>query len=150
VPRPLPVADVLTEPFWNAAREHRLAIQWCPQCELHQHPPQPICRRCANPELSYRDVSGRATLYTFTESHVPFVTGFEDDLPLVIGLVELVEPGTTPLRLLCNIERPADELRVGMTMQVTFQELPSPVVLPQFAPAGEEKRKDRNQCGLSE
>jgi uncharacterized OB-fold protein len=132
--RPVPIADAISAPFWEAARERRLAIQHCATCATFQHPPGPICRRCSGSDLVFRDTSGRGTLYSFTASEVAFDERFEAALPLLIGVVELDEPGTC--RLICNISSEhADFLRVDMPMRVVFEELADGTVLPQFEPA---------------
>jgi uncharacterized OB-fold protein len=94
-----------------------------------------MCRRCGSVAVVFRDVSGRGTLYSFTVSERAFVPGFEDALPLCLGLVELIEqPG---VRLLGNliVDDPA-ALRVGMAMVVVFVETTDGFVLPQFTPLG--------------
>jgi uncharacterized OB-fold protein len=128
-PRP----DPWTEPFWQAARERRLAIQSCGACGSLQHPPGLLCRSCAGSQLDWREVSGRGELYSFTVSEQSFVPGFEDALPLAIGLVELVEqPG---VRLLSNliVEHP-DSLSVGIALRVLFEPIGDGYLLPQFEP----------------
>jgi uncharacterized protein len=128
-----PLPDPWTEPFWQAARERRLAIQACEACGSLQHPPGLMCRRCGGSELAWREVSGRGELYSFTVSEQSFVPGFEDALPLAIGLVELVEQ--EGVRLLSNllVDDPAS-LRVGMELRVRFEAIADGFVLPQFEP----------------
>jgi uncharacterized protein len=128
-----PMPDPWTEPFWQAARERRLAIQCCEVCDSLQHPPGLMCRRCGGSQLGWRDVSGRGELYSFTVSEQSFVPGFEDALPLAIGLVELAEQAG--VRLLSNllVEDP-DSLRVGMSLRVRFEAIADGSVLPQFEP----------------
>jgi hypothetical protein len=126
-----PTPDAWTEPFWQAARERRLAIQRCEECDSLQHPPGLMCRRCGGSQLGWRDVSGRGELYSFTVSEQSFVPGFEDVLPLPIGLVEIVEqPG---VRLLGNLlVDDLDSLHVGMALRVVFEATADGYVLAQF------------------
>lgn len=132
--KPSPVPDPHTRPFWDAARERRLAIQFCPGCSTYQHPPGFVCRSCQSRELEFRDVSGRGTLYSFTVSEQSFVPGFEELLPLPIGLVQLDERGI--VRLMTNIPLEyADGLELDMPMHVVFEELDDGSVLPQFLPS---------------
>src|SRR5690348_3001400 len=100
---PAPVPDVLTEPFWTGARERRLVIQRCRGCGLWVHLPRPVCRRCQSFDLGHESVSGRGTVYSFTETWKAFHPFFVDRLPYLLAVVELVEqPG---LRLLTNLVR---------------------------------------------
>jgi uncharacterized OB-fold protein len=126
-----PTPDPWTEPFWQATRERRLAIQTCEACGSLQHPPGLMCRRCGGSELGWRDVSGRGELYSFTVSEQSFVPGFEDALPLPIGLVEIVEQ--SGVRLLTNLlVDDVESLRVGIALRVVFEPIADGYVLPQF------------------
>jgi uncharacterized OB-fold protein len=132
--KPEPIPDPHTRPFWDAAREHRLSIQHCTSCGDFQHPPGFVCRNCQSRELDFQDVSGSGTLYSFTVCEQAFVPGFEELLPLAIGLVQLDGPGI--VRLLTNIPAEyVDQLTMDMPMQVVFEDLDSGAVLPQFVPA---------------
>jgi hypothetical protein len=134
MPRPSPIPDPHTKPFWDAVQEHRLAIQACTRCDTFQHPPGLVCKTCQCRELEFRDVTGDGTLYSFTVSEQSFVPGFEDRLPLAIGLVQLDVQGI--VRLLCNIEdRHVSSLEVDMPMRLIFEQLESGSVIPQFEPA---------------
>ena len=65
----LPLADVLTQPFWDAAKQHRLAIQQCSDCGKLRHPPTRVCAACGSEAMGWRTLSGRGTLYSFTIVH---------------------------------------------------------------------------------
>jgi uncharacterized OB-fold protein len=130
-PRPAP--DPLTEPFWQGAAEGRLVIQRCCRCHRYIHPPRPVCRFCLSTRLEPTEVSGRATLYTWTVAEQAFHPFFADKLPYVYATVDLVEqPG---LRLITNIvDVPFEELRVDMALEVVFREVAEGLVLPLFRP----------------
>jgi uncharacterized OB-fold protein len=139
-PRPTPVRDPVSEPFWTAAAERRLVVQRCASCEAYQHPPGPICRRCSETTVQFAEVSGCGVLYSFTVSHQAFVPGFPEAPPYAIVMVELEEQAG--LRMLGNA-RDVDPaaLRVGMRMRVAFEEVAEGVVLPQFVPADHAEAK---------
>ena len=80
--KPVPVADELSQPFWDAAKERRLAVQRCAECGYYNHPPRPFCDRCSSQRLEFAPVSGRGTMYTFTVMHQPIVAGFEGEAPV--------------------------------------------------------------------
>lgn len=131
--RPLPIPDRLTAPFWEHARERRLAFQRCTRCGHHQHPPGPICRSCHAADLKFSPVSGRGTVYTYTVTHHPVVPGF-DAIPYAVALVEMEEQ--VGLRMLANLRGiEPDDVRVGLRVEVLFEELPNGLRLPQFRPA---------------
>ena len=133
MPKPVLPPTEITRPFWDAAREHRLAIQRCDDCSFWVHWPQVRCPRCSSIRLTATDVSGRGRIYTFTIVHHVFMPPFEPDIPYSLALVELDEqPG---LRLLANIvDCPNEALRIGMPVEVTFEDRGN-VALPQFRSA---------------
>ncbi|MGH8981135.1 MAG: Zn-ribbon domain-containing OB-fold protein [Acidimicrobiales bacterium] len=132
----LPVPDELTAPYWDAAREHRLAVQRC-ACGRLAHPPVARCPACAGNVFTWPETSGRGAVYAFTVVHHsvhPVSTG---KTPYVIALVELEEGP----RIVTNIRGCApEEVRVGMPVHVVFEDVDDSVTLPQFAPRGGEGR----------
>jgi uncharacterized OB-fold protein len=130
--RPEPVPDRLTRPYWEHARQGRLAFQRCASCGRFQHPPGPVCRSCGGRELEFQPVSGRGTVYTYTVTHHRVVPGF-DEVPYAVALVEMDEqPG---LRVLSNILGVGPEaVHVGLAVEVCFEDLPGGLKLPQFRP----------------
>jgi uncharacterized OB-fold protein len=132
--RPLPAPDEFTAPLWGAAREHRLEIQRCTDCRRWQHVPALMCPSCGSSELRFEPVSGRASLYSWTVIHDPPAPGFADLLPLIVGLVELEEQER--LLLASNIIGVScDSLRLGLPLEVAFEDLAGEATLPQFMPA---------------
>ncbi len=132
-PKPRPVADDLSRPFWEAARQHRLVVQRCQDCGYFNHPPRPACDACQSQRLHFEPVSGRGTIYSFTVMHQPNVAGFETDTPYLNLLVELVEQ---PLLFMVSY-LPAAALpavRIGAPVAVYFEEVDAEVTLPQFRP----------------
>jgi hypothetical protein len=76
-------------------------------------------------------VSGRARLHSYTINHQQWFPG--QDVPYVIGLVELVEQ--PDLRLLTNVAHcPHDQLEIGMPLRVVFENVSDEVALPLFEP----------------
>ena len=129
--KPVPVADELTCPFWEAAREGRLMVQRCGACSYYNHPPRSFCDACLSRELSFAPVSGRGRIYSFTVMHQRDVAGFEDEAPFVNIVVELEEQK----RLLMVANLPGGErekVRVGAPVEVCFEKRGEGVVIPQF------------------
>ncbi len=136
--RPMPRADALTQGFWDATAEGRLAIQRCAACRTFQHPPRKICQECGHLEVAFENVSGRGRLWSWTTTHHNIVAGFEEALPYQCLLIELDEQkGLFVLSDLADRSIEA-ELKLGMKMRVVFSEpLANGAVLPQFEPDGE-------------
>ena len=136
VTKPVPVPDEVTGPFWEAASRGVLAIQHCAACDYYVHPPEALCPRCQAPDLGFREVSGRARVYTHTIVRDNVTQGFAADEPYVIGIIELAEQER--LVLVANVVGVAPEdVRIGMPLRVTFERLTDHIALPQFEPDGE-------------
>ncbi|MFI5045677.1 MAG: Zn-ribbon domain-containing OB-fold protein [Acidimicrobiia bacterium] len=132
--RPLPEPDDTSAFFWDGAREGRLLVQRCDQCEQFQYPPEVVCIHCRSTELTPTEVSGRGRLWTYTVVERVFDAGFSDAVPYALALVELDEQGG--LHLLTNVVDVApEELEIGMPLEVVFEDR-GEVVVPQFRPAG--------------
>ncbi|MDO8731853.1 MAG: OB-fold domain-containing protein [Actinomycetota bacterium] len=130
-PQPAPDAD--TAEFWQATAEGRLAMCRCQQCGLWHMPPLERCRVCAGP-TSFEEVAGTGTLYSFIVQHHPAISGYTEDLPYAVGLVELDEqPGLRLPTRIVGIDPSA--IACDMRLQVVFEKLPGgDYVVPVFAP----------------
>lgn len=126
--RILPEPDEASEFYWQAAARGELAILRCRACGRLVHPPRTPCPSCSSTDLAPERVSGRGTIYTFTISHHP-ASGHSS--PFALVLVELDEQ--SDVRVLAELRGCAlDEVRVGLEVEVEFEEAAEGVKLPQF------------------
>jgi uncharacterized OB-fold protein len=88
---PLPVADADTQPYWDAAAEHRLLVPRCSRCGKWVWQPKPVCPACHTPDPVWTEVSGAGRVASWTVIHPPVLPAFADTVPFVILLVELDE-----------------------------------------------------------
>lgn len=129
--KPVPEPDHVTRPFWEAARQNRLLIQRCPNCGAHQFFPQAHCRGCLSDRLEWVESKGKGTLYSFTVIHRPPASAFEKDVPYTVALIDLDEG----CRMLSNIVEVSPEaVRIGMPVEVLFEEITPEISLPKFRP----------------
>lgn len=132
-PKPLPLPTPITQPFWDAAKQHRLSLQYCTSCGRYVFYPRAICPYCGASELEWRDASGRGTVYSFTIARRPTARSFEPDVPYVIAIVELEEGP----HMMTNVVGCApEEVRIGMAVEATFEEASDEITLVKFRPAG--------------
>lgn len=132
--RPLPLVDDASAGFWAASREGRLAIQRCGSCTRYNHAPSLACAHCGSFDLAYADVSGRGTLFSWTVIKEPPAPGFRGLVPLIVGIVELAEQ--PHLLMVANLLGLSEaELKLGLPLQVTFEQVNEECTLPQFVAA---------------
>ena len=136
---PAPPDDPLTSFFWEAARRHELHIQRCQACGTYIHMPRPICRNCQSFDLAGERVSGRGTLYSWTQTFKPFHPYFVDKVPYVIATITL--PEQDGLQFMSNLvgidQANVDaEARMGMEVEVDFQDLVEGYIIPVIKPLG--------------
>ena len=129
----IPNPDFETQPFWDAAREHRLLIQRCDECGRHQFYPRPFCAKCWSADIAWVEASGRARLYSYSIVHQNDLPPFPERVPYVAAVVDLDEGP----RMLSNVvDCPHDEIDVGMALEVEYRELNDDITIPVFHRAG--------------
>jgi hypothetical protein len=132
-PKPLPRIDEESKGFWEACQRHELYLQRCRACGTFRHSPRALCPACLSSDTEWVRSSGRGTVYTFTVTYQNQAAGFRDELPYVLAYVELEEG----VRLLTNIVGCApDAVRIGMPVEVVFDDVTPEVTLPRFRPVG--------------
>ncbi|MEE9285814.1 MAG: Zn-ribbon domain-containing OB-fold protein [Dehalococcoidia bacterium] len=133
MPKPIPVPTELTKPFWDAVDRHRLVVQRCQACGRYHHPPVELCPKCLSSHLAFEPVSGRGVIYSYTITHDARQPAFAEIQPYTVAVVELEEqPG---LFMLSNIPGArVDEVKSGMPVEVTFEEVAPGRLIPQFQP----------------
>ena len=132
---PLPQPDDLTRFFWEGVAEGRLTILRCDSCGFYIHWPAPVCPSCMGTAMTPTNVSGDATLVTWTFPNQPTTKFYSEHRPYALAVVELAEQER--LKMVTNlVDYEKDELRIRMPLRVTFREVAPGVTLPLFAPAG--------------
>lgn len=126
-PVPEPTRD--SRPYWDALREGRLVIQQCAACGTLRHYPRPVCAACYSMEATWREVSGRGRVHSWTVAHHPFHPGFKGDLPYVLATVDL-EEGVRMIAQLRGV--PLDALAVDLPVAMTPERVTEALTLPVF------------------
>jgi len=130
--RPIPGPDEESQPYFDGAREGRLMLMRCDGCGAWRFPARDRCDMCWSTATSWAQASGKGTVYTFGIMHQLYHPGFKDHLPYNVAVIELEEGP----RMFANIVGCANEaIRVGMPVEVTFEQLTPEVSLPRFRPA---------------
>jgi uncharacterized OB-fold protein len=104
--------------FAQHLKDGRLMGSRCKKCGATSFPPRADCAECMSGEFEFFEMSGKATLHTYT-TIVAAPTGFEDVVPYTVGVADLPEGG----RLLAWIGETIDDedIEIGMDLQVVPQ-----------------------------
>ncbi len=87
--KPMPLATAISSPFWDGLKAGRILLQQCNSCQQWSFYPRRHCSHCLAHDLSWREVSGRGTLYTFTIARVPTLPEFAAAEPQILAVVQL-------------------------------------------------------------
>jgi uncharacterized protein len=118
-PRPAPVADADSAPYWSAAHEGRLVVQRCESCGKHQLYGRALCKFCGG-NVTWVAASGRGTVFTFTVIRQNYSRPFRDWVPYVVALVDLEEGP----RVMTNIVGCLpDDVVIGMPVVARFEQV---------------------------
>jgi uncharacterized OB-fold protein len=117
--------------FWEGVQARELRIQQCGGCGVLRHPPAPLCGRCGSTDQGHVVASGRGVVYSHVTHHYPPLAGVE--MPHTALLVELEEG----VRVISELAKEADPaaVRIGLPVELVFQQVPGGQVLPAFRPA---------------
>lgn len=136
MPKQSVIPDELTKPFWDAANEERLVIQYCTACDRLQHPPEPTCYQCGSKDhLEWKQMSGRGTIYNYCVVYDTPIRELQADQPYNVAVIMLDEdrgiqmyshlPGT-----------PVDQVPVGGRVEVIFETLGNGQKVPEWRVVG--------------
>jgi 3-oxo-4,17-pregnadiene-20-carboxyl-CoA hydratase alpha subunit len=140
--RPRPAMNQDTQFFWDGAKNRELLIQRCTSCKTLRHPPRTMCGACGSLDWDAVRASGRGEVFSYVVMHHPPVPGLE--MPYVVALVEL-EEGT---RIVTSIPgATADDVKIGMPVEVDFLAIDESVTLPVFKPRGAAGTPSRREEG---
>ena len=129
--KPLPSPDGDTKEFWDGAKKHELLVQKCSQCDSYRYPPSPICPKCFSPNFKWEKVSGKGEVYSFTIVRVAVRPEWKSDVPYVLAAIRLDEG----VRMVSDIiDCAVDDVKIGMRVQVAFDDVTGQFTLPKFKP----------------
>lgn len=128
---------------FEAAKEERLVVKQCNECQRLRWPPGSGCPWCMSLDWSWQPVSGKGTIYSYEIIVHAIQPGFKDIAPYPVVIVELDEQSGEPtadegIRMTGNLVtddmKPEAEANVaiGKRVEVIFQELGNGDRLPQF------------------
>ncbi len=130
--KPLPHLDEENRPWWEALKRHELYLQKCRDCGAIRYYPRAQCPECLSPRTEWVRASGRGKVYTFTTTWQNQAAGFRESLPYVMAYVELDEG---PKMLTNIIDCGPEQVKIGMPVEVVYEDVTAEVTLAKFRPA---------------
>lgn len=115
---PVPKATPQTAPYWEAASQGVLTIQYCDDCCRHYFYPRSFCPHCASRNVRWTEVSGRARLDSYIINRRP-LPGTEQLSP-IIAIVQLDEGPRMMTNIVGVDPRPAN-LPLDAQLTVAFE-----------------------------
>ena len=129
-PLPQPESDF----YWEKCKAHELWLRHCKACDSTYFYPRDICPGCFSRDTDWVQSNGRGTLYAFAIVHRGPAPAFRDRVPFVTAIVELEGGARMPTNLV-DVEPDPGTIKIGMAVEVTFDDLDDKISLPKFRPA---------------
>jgi len=129
-PRPVPVPNPVTQPFWDAANKKQLALQFDRDTGRPQFWPRPVSVPSGSREMKWQEASGKGKVYAWTVVHVP-VRGLEEEAPYIVAAVDLDEGARIVARL---VNASPKDLSPGMEVRVAWEPLSDAINMYVFEP----------------
>ena len=105
--------------FIDKLEEGTVSGTQCKECNVKYFPPRADCCKCFSKDMGWFDVDGTGNLITYSKlEYAP--TGFEDDLPYYIAVVDFGE-----YKIFGRMSRDIadDEIKAGIVLKVVVNEL---------------------------
>lgn len=113
---PKPTVTPVSEPFWNSVAEGKLSLQQCDDCKKAIFYPRAHCPHCLSGQLTWKQVSGRGNLKTWSVIHRTGHPAWQERTPYIVGIVELAEGPSMLTHLLIY----PSNVRYQMNVEVSF------------------------------
>ena len=122
MPKPIPIPDELSNPFWDAVNERRLTVQNCTDCNTLQYPPRPACRDCGSSKLEWKETSGRGHILSYMVVADGRLARTRPDQPFNLAVITLDDDPR--INFYSNLPGvPVWKAPVGAPVEVTFEEV---------------------------
>jgi uncharacterized protein len=127
--RPLPRRRGMAGEFYDYCKKHKLRFQRCTNCGTWRHVPRDMCAKCGSFAWEWAKSSGKGKLFSWTTAVQPMLPQFADLVPYSPVVIEMDE-GVRLVTWLTDV--PPEELRLGLPVEVVFDDVTPEVTLPKF------------------
>jgi uncharacterized OB-fold protein len=129
--KPIPTRTPELEPFFAATQRRQLVVQRCRECAAYRFPARPICSDCLSTGADWVPVSGKGEVFSFNVMHQVYHPGFTTEVPYAVVVIKLAE-GAKMISNVVGITY--DQIRIGMPVEVVFEDISDEITLPKFQP----------------
>jgi len=127
--RPLPRRRGMAGEFYEYCKKHELRFQRCTDCGTWRHVPRDMCAQCGSFNWEWAKSAGKGTVFSWTTAMQPMLPQFADLVPYSPVVIEMDE-GVRLVSWLTDV--PPDDLRLGLPVEVVFDDVTPEVTLPKF------------------
>ncbi len=127
--KPIPEPDPVSQPFWDGAKEGRLMLPRCSDCNRVHWYPRVICPHCHSMNIEWFEASGEGRIHTFAVQQRAF-GGWAEETPFVTAYIDLNE-GDRMVTVLRGVDPEKPELiEIGAKVRVEFEPASEDVHIP--------------------
>lgn len=120
MPIPVPMADGLDAPYWEATRRGELLVQRCGACGTWQWGPEWLCHACRSFDMKWTPVAPTGMIYSWERPWHPVHPALKDHGPYIVVLVELPQAGN--VRMIGNLlGDPLQTVTIGAAVEAVFE-----------------------------
>lgn len=130
MPKPVPVPNALTTPFWEAGAKGELKMQRCTHCGHVRFPIGPACTNCLSPDSEWVPVAKRGTVLSHLVFHRAYGAAWKDEVPYSVVMVQLPEGPRMFLDVLDPGKEHIDTDLVGRDVDIVFETAAENVGVP--------------------
>jgi len=130
--KPLPQPKHEDKEFWARAKKHELLLKRCGQCGNFYWYNNTMCPACLSPDIEWVKSSGKGKIWTYTITYHNPQPIWDSEAPYISVHVDLEEGTRYVARL---FECKPEDVKIGMPVEVIFEDVTEEITLPQFRPA---------------
>lgn len=130
--KPLPEFRPETKPYWDACKRHEFVLPRSRTTNKFFFYPRAISPdEDMSGDIEWVKASGRAKVWTYAIHHMGPTKAYKGEPPYVVALVETEEG----VKMMTNIvDCDPKDVRIGMDVEVVFDDVTPEVALPKFRP----------------
>ena len=127
--KPIPEPDPVSQPFWDGAKEGKLMLPRCTDCNRVHWYPRVLCPHCHSRNIEWIEGSGDGYIHTIA---IPSTKAgpWGDEAPYVSAYIDLAE-GDRMFTVLRGVDAEKPEtIKIGAKVRVEFEQASEDVHIP--------------------